>query len=590
MIRQWFVSVAFGIFGWSAGIFGWSAMAYADELELCRTGNPQFSQLCECVVERVQTEGIVGPDLDRLLVNRWDGVPMDVANRYGQIFIECTQAAVVGGGFVAPVPPVPSQQIATTDDVPPAVAPELAETVDGNITPDISLPTPSATAASGDGRPLGVPAGYQIALDAAPGTWASSTLTTPYGSTLVHAVRNETGRHLALRCEPGTPPILILGPFEDGVPGQGAQIVVLGNGGIDGRLFQQGTQLMGFNRNFLAVGVSNQQFLEALRRGNTVELNLDENGTESFGLRGSSRAIEDSGCNVVRSTAGLYPIGWETTRHDPWRVGQAQLRNGTIVDALFLPMVQGMAPHLALTCGRRLISQSRVSPYDGTLTGEMVLSTSGAEDVRFPVHFETQGYSAQSPVLDQDLLDAMARADTMSLTFDVNAEPGTFTTIVTTMAGFAEGLPQLTCSAPPGAALSDGGHDLTGAGEWAVLDMSRPGEEPYHLAIFEAQGAPTLFLTCRGAPSIVGNFTSGPSGPEPHLRLQIDSDPSRTIESVFYVDRYGMAHMDEGRDRFGSMILQGSTLRITNLSEPSEAFLYPLDGLLDAIAAMQPPC
>lgn len=583
MIRQWFVTVAFG-----ASV--WSTMVHADELELCRSGNPQFPQLCECAIERAQAAGIAGSDLDRLLVNSWDGVPMDVANRYGQIFVECTQAAVAGGGFVAPAPPIPSQENATTDDVPPAFAPELAEPVDGNITPDISMPTPPAAAVSGDGRLLGVPAGYQIALDAAPGTWASSALTTPYGSTLVHAVRNPAGRHLALRCEPGTPPILILGPFENGVPGQGAQIVVLGNGGINGRLFQQGTQLMGFNRNFLAVGVTNQQFLDALRRGNTVELRLDQSGTEAFGLSGSSRAIEESNCTVPRSTAGLYPIGWETTRHDPWRVGQAQLRNGTIVDALFLPMVQGMAPHLALTCDRRLISQSRVSSFDGSLTGEIVLSTSGAEDVRFPARFEAQGHSAQSPVLDEDLLDAMARADTMSLTFDVNAEPGTFTTVVTTMAGFAEGLPQLTCPAPPGAALPDGGRDLTGAGEWAVLDMSRPGEDPYHLAVFEAEGAPTLFLTCSGAPSIVGNFTSGPSGPEPHLRLQIDGDPSRTMDGVFHVDRYGMAHMDEGRESFGSMIRQGSTLLITNLSEPSEAFLYPLNGLPDAIGAMPPPC
>ncbi|MHC0055785.1 hypothetical protein [Actibacterium sp. D379-3] len=583
MIRQWFI---LGILGASI----WSGMVRADALETCRAANPQFPQLCECAIARSQAEGIEGPVLDRLLANLWDGVPTDVANRYGMIFVECTQAAVSGNDVAVPIPPVPPQENARTHGEALTTAPEGAVTTGGPVTAEPAEPAPPSTGATVDGRLTGVPAGYQIAVDAAPGNWVRGTLDTPYGSTLVTAVRNVEGRHLALRCEPGTMPVLLLGPFDDGVPGQGAQIVVLGNGGMNGRLFQQGTQLMGFNRNFLAVGVTSQQFLDALRRGNTVEVRLDESGTEAFELRGSSRAIDDSRCAVPRSAAGLYPMGWEATRHDPWRMGQAQLRNGMITDALFLPMVQGMAPHLALTCDRRLISQSRVSSYDGSLTGEMVLSTTGAENVRFPVHFEVQGHSAQSPVLDEDLLDVMARADTMSLTFDVNAEPGTFTTVATTMAGFAEGLPQLTCPAPPGAALSDGGRDLTGAGEWATIDTARPGEDPYYLAVFEVKGAPALFLTCRGAPSIIGNFTSGPSGSEPHLRLQIDNDPSRTMDSVFYVDRYGMAHMDEGRENFGSVILQGSTLRITNLSEPRESFLYPLDGLLDAIAAMPPPC
>jgi hypothetical protein len=248
-----------------------------------------------------------------------------------------------------------------------------------------------------------------------------------------------------------------------------------------------------------------------------------------------------------------------------------------------------MSPHLALTCDRRLISQSRVSSYDGTLTGEIVLSHSDGEEERFSVPFEVQGYSAASPILSPELLDAMARADTMALTFDVNAPPGGFVTINTTMAGLAEGLPDLACAAEPGAALAGGGRDLTGAGEWVTERIEAFTDEPYDVAMFAVEGAPTLFVTCKGEPSLLGIFTPT-RPPDLNLSLQVDGDPSRTVESTFIPYRGGAANMGEGRERIAPSILQGRSLRITNLDDPSESFLYPLDGLRAAIAAMPPPC
>lgn len=557
----------------------WGGPAQADPLAICRAGNPQFPQLCECAVARAQAAGIEGTVLDRLLANQWDGVPMDVANRYGLIFVECTQAAVAGGAMALPSPPAQDHDIDVTHGGDAVAAPDVADPSD----------PPVLAAIPADGSLPGVPAGYQITLDAAPGTWGGARLDTPFGQSLVQAVRNAEGRHLALRCtEPGALPIVMLGPFEDGVPGQGAQIVVLGSGGLNGRLFQQGTQLMGVNRTYLATSVTSPQFLDALRRGNTVEVRLEDGRTEAFGLRGSSRAIGQSACQIGRISPSLYPMGWEATRHDPWQRGQAQYRN-RITDALFLPGAQSMSPHLALTCDRRLISQSRVSSYDGTLTGEIVLSHSDGEEERFSVPFEVGGYSAASPVLSPELLNAMTRADTMALTFDVNAPPGGGGAINTTMAGFAEGLPDLACAAEPGTALAGGGRDLTGAGEWVTERIEAFTDEPYDVAMFAVEGAPTLFVTCKGEPSVLGIFTPT-RPPDLNLSLQVDGDPSRTVESTFTPYRAGAANMGEGRERIAPSILQGRSLRITNLYDPSESFLYPLDGLRAAIAAMPPPC
>ena len=73
-IRRWLTLIA-------ASASLWAGLAQADPLDICRAGNPQFPQLCECAKSRAQAEGIEGTVLDRLLANQWDGVPMDVANR-----------------------------------------------------------------------------------------------------------------------------------------------------------------------------------------------------------------------------------------------------------------------------------------------------------------------------------------------------------------------------------------------------------------------------------------------------------------------------------------------------------------------------
>lgn len=281
-------------------------------------------------------------------------------------------------------------------------------------------------------------------------------------------------------------------------------------------------------------------------------------------------------------------MGWEATRHDPWQNGQAQYSN-RITAALFLPGVQRVGPHLALTCDRRLISQSRVSSGDGTLTGEIVLSHIDGDEERFPVTFDAQGYSAASPVLSAPLLDAMARADTMALTFDVNAPPGGFVTINTTMAGFAGGLPDLSCAAEPGADLAGGGRDLTGAGQWVTDRIEAFTRDSYDIAMFAVEGAPTLFVTCKGEPSVLGVFTPA-RPPDLNLSLQVDGDRATTVESTFIPYRGGAANMGEGRERIAPMILQGRSLRITNLDDPSERYLYPLDGLRAALATVPPPC
>ncbi len=64
-------------------------------MAICQAANPQFPQLCGCAIGRSQAEGIDGAALDKLLANDFMGVPLDAMQRYGLIFVECTQAAVM---------------------------------------------------------------------------------------------------------------------------------------------------------------------------------------------------------------------------------------------------------------------------------------------------------------------------------------------------------------------------------------------------------------------------------------------------------------------------------------------------------------
>ncbi len=866
--------------GWRAAVLvaamGGGAAAQADPTQVCRAGNPQFPQLCDCAISRAQAAGIEGAVLERLLANRWDGVPMDVATRYGLIFVECTQAAVAGGGFAAPIPdvaagaaddhgePVPlappalslgagagaqagAQASGTVADDPladiltgpaTAAAPEAAAGVDGGSTaassekahetaaaaddpladildaPAAPAPSSSGQAAVGDpfagisgsapsgrtatedplaaalddsatpatqnrqaagadpfadireadgadpvgtppsgdavddpfagigrgsgaasadpfatvgseapassgGRapqpaapraaggqapddpfaaigagpeatppddpfasvsgdaphsvsdpfasisdgasaqgsgpaagaddpfasvgvaadaprpaaatpttdpfgaigtgasaqaskpapqsvdpfaavsegadpasmPLtdpsardaltGVPGGYTMTFEAAPGTWGRGVLDFPGGGSLLIGVRNYAGLAAGLDCSMGTTH-MIVGPFPEGVPSQVAQLVVLGQGGANGRIYQQGTRVQGFNRSHLAVPVATQGFLDALQRGTSFELQLDSSGTHRFGLRGSSRTIGDSRCRYTPQPDWLYALGWSAVRHDPWQQGDMSYRNRT-APGLLLPFSWGVTPHLALSCDRRLVSDSRVSSYDGQLEGQITLKTESAEDVTFPVAFEVEGYDARSDVLSAGELQAMGAADTMEVTFDVNAEPGSFISTRTTMAGFAAGLPGLACPEAPGTPALGGGRDLSGAARWAMLDVALFGDGPYYAAVFSVENGPYLSVDCDGSLA-VQSFTSGEQIGRVDLEAQVDGDPEKTTRIGLYYYRGGPAYQNEETPELAAWLMTGERLRLRNLSAPEEDYIYALGGMREVMA------
>jgi len=130
---------------------------------------PQFPQLCECVIARAPAEGIEGTVLDRLLANQWDGVPMDVADRYRLIFIECTKAAVAGDPMALPAQPSPDHETDVTHGGSATASPDAA----GPSDPPVVAAPPA-----GDALP-GVPAGYRITHDAAPAPGAARSSTRP---------------------------------------------------------------------------------------------------------------------------------------------------------------------------------------------------------------------------------------------------------------------------------------------------------------------------------------------------------------------------------------------------------------------------
>jgi hypothetical protein len=487
-------------------------------------------------------------------------VPLDVSTAYGLIFVQCTQAAVAGGlqaPQAAPAVPVPT------------LAPTLAPT-----------PAPQTLPVFGSA--------YSIDVDAAPGQWARGALNTPGGGQLVQAVRNEAARRLALSCV-GPRPTLFVGPFEAGVPTQGVQIVVLGRGGIDGRIFQQGDMVQGVYGNYLAINANTPQLIDTLRKGNAVELRFDTAGTERFGLSGSSRAIAEARCNISAAPRWIYSLQ-DVMRHDPWQLRQAMHRNGP-APALILPTAFTLVPPLALTCDKRFSAQgAQVASYEGRLQGEVALRRNGADLARFPVAFEAQPGETLSDILSEGQLAAMTEADEMELVFDVNAPPGGFVTVATTMAGFAEGVPQLVCPAPPGAPLLGGGRDLTGAADWQVERVTSFTDMPYYSANYIVPGAPKLFVTCSGVPSVLEGFCAAEPGPQLNLRLTVDEDPARTVESMFQYYRGGPANMGPEFRIVRPWILAGETLRITNLDDETQSFLYPLAGLREAIATMPGPC
>ena len=608
MIRCWLTPI-----GVIASL--WPGLAQADPLAICRAGNPQFPQLCECAIARAQAEGIEGTVLDRLLANRWDGVPMDVANRYGLIFMECTQAAVAGGAVwqtpapqaplsappaqapapaaTAPATPAlprfelaPPREAAGTDaarvplTAPPMQMPALTETAPSAATPGATPPDiPISALAS-------IPGGYQIVSDAAPDVWTLGSWRRGGNGSLVPTVRNAAGLALAFRCGNGPAPMMIVGPFPDGVPGQDVQITVRGAQGV---IHQEANRALGFDRSYLAIGAMNQALISALRSGNGVDLAFSQSGGFSFGLRGSARALDGARCGAIRAPGWLYAMAWDEVRHDPWTVGQALHPNG-IAPGLFIPAVQGVAPDLLLTCDRRLASQSSLSGYDGRLTGQITLWRDGVETAQFPIATEVQGFRAQTDPLSDEIIAAMLSADRLSYLVDLDAEPGGFVGIETTLAGVAEGLPALVCPAAPGSVLPDGARDLTGAADWRAV-VTADGLWSTSFAAFEAPGAPRLFVSCAGRFSILEDVPPrGRQSNQVRARLVVDNDLSRSVAPEFIYVRGGPAEMLDAVPQLGQWLLAGRTLRLTMEDDPGNVYVYPLAGLAEAIASLPRPC
>lgn len=74
------------------------------------------------------------------------------------------------------------------------------------------------------------------------------------------------------------------------------------------------------------------------------------------------------------------------------------------------------------------------------------------------------------------------------------------------------------------------------------------------------------------------------------LRLSVDDDPARTLDLDFGRNSVGGIQLLDAPEPLGSWIRTGRSLRLSNLNDPREAYLYPLAGLREVLDLVPGGC
>ena len=680
--------------------------AAADPMATCQAANPQFPQLCGCAIERAQAAGIDGASLDKLLANDFVGVPLDAVQRYGLIFVECTQAAVMqqlgpgmampgmpdvsgltdpdmshGADYASPavpgVPPVPPTAVAPAPTppatavapapAPHAVAPGPVAAAPPTVTPGspgpaIDLDPPTGTAPTIDLDPptvttqaidldpptgatqmidldppatsaptvtLDPPTGTAQAIDldpaprAAPATGGyrlalpDGTPMPPPGSWFAYAelirsdpfpawadriisgsgVTDDRGTILMTACNGRSAPAVVVGPLRDPAALASIAVEVRGAGGI---LHEQ-TAAARWIEQDLGYGEFLPALSDALRRGSSVILRLqDADGTVTdtltFGLRGSSDALRYGRCSNDRPWLSSAPggFGGEWVR-GTWTATERWDEDPRGAPALTLGQPNAALERLTLTCDRRFIldpAGKYVAPpgFETGLAFTLSLSVDGGAETDLPARFASAFATelVTTDPLPAPLLAAMAAGQRLTVG-RTDMEPGDMLTRSSDLAGFAAGLEELACPAPPEPPAATARTDLTGLGlAWRPDDIgeSQPRDfngnvQPTPVAWLDQQRSdlPNLGLYCGGYPYFLGG--DFPVRSDATLRLTVDGDPARSADVTFGSYR---AFMNGSPDpALAQAILTGRTLRVTLLEDTRVDVLFPLDGAAAAL-------
>ncbi|MEO0386205.1 MAG: hypothetical protein AAF281_01560 [Pseudomonadota bacterium] len=534
----------------------------------CAAANPAFPQLCPCAVQSGAAAGIGPADLGKLVTNQFLGVSPAAVAAWGPVFATCTANAVnadlglPGTGGVNPPQPAPT-------------------------TPQRQAPAPNAPAPSAP-EPA---AGFALTqIDpASPGVWGRVRWGRPGSGRLMTGARAEEGPMLALQCSAtaGTEfPFLLLGPFGPG------PAVLQATLRVDGRTpFTRGVPLQRIEGGYYA-GALYEQMAAALARGSNAALDLGPLGTVTVGLRGSSRAMQGArGCGgrIGFTRALAHPQRHGVVFEGRWTLSQQRVGRFD-QPVLSFPRAQGVAVGVGLSCDGRILFGANVGAAPLPLPGA-VSYRRGAEEVEHVFTFRAgPGNIIGSDPLDRPILDEMAAAERVTVTFNADFAPGAdFDAIYAqtlTTTGLAEGLDALICPPPP--TLSPEAQvDLTASGGvWVPLDMAQPNGSatPVPAAAFEGDARPGLLMYCGPAPFFFSNELFETSDPY-HFRFEVDGDAASAVEAEFLVYR-ALRHANwQQTDPLAPRMLTGQTLRVTMLQNPEIDVLYPLAGLGAALAA-----
>ncbi|WP_158969077.1 hypothetical protein [Chachezhania sediminis] len=285
--------------------------ARADPLASCQAANPDFPEICPCLIERSAGEGFSDETLGKLIAHDYAGTSPEDVQRFGRVFVDCTSAAVTvqiaAGAAEAETPPVE----------------------------DPADPNQPARNAPTEAPPPREPTGYRLSIPGGPppvGQWAHRTeilrpdrpglpdLTVARGGLVV----DEAGHLLTAGCFGRGQAQIVFGPVAQ--RDDWARIT-LDVQGADGPLV---TQTAVPSR--IEVDLLHAEFppdlIAALRKGNSVTLTAETAEDTAplvteFALNGSARALQNERCygpDPAQATGGpgiLVNGAWQSsTRTD----------------------------------------------------------------------------------------------------------------------------------------------------------------------------------------------------------------------------------------------------------------------------------
>ncbi|MEL7097931.1 MAG: hypothetical protein AAGM84_03805 [Pseudomonadota bacterium] len=424
-----------------------------------------------------------------------------------------------------------------------------------------------------------------IREDRPAGTWGRLSIIRGPGYQLGGVgVHDGAGRILVADCRPSltaSAPYLALAGIGTPNVTQPMQITVLrGNGSPLVQGYVRGQSVDGA----VLLMPLYQNVADALRAGSRVQLALESGPTLEFGLRGSGAAL-GQGCASQRTQRWQYLAGDVFAPDGGWTkdrvrvVSRQALADEVLVHAAEAPAV----PNLALTCDRRLAVRSPIFGYGATDRVGAIELPSGT----IPLQFSPQGAldMASQPLTEAEIA-ALSASPSISITFDINMEPGDFTGATYAMDGFADALASLTCPAPPGPLGPTARVDVSALqNAWTPADIGwvfdgmsgSPAYTPGAFFTSDRADVPTLGMQCGGEPFVVDPW------PGPSFTVRMDVDGVAT--DVPWSSSRAHYFPDYGHDAVYAAILNGNVLRMTLATDTRLDVAYSLNGLRQALAA-----